>query len=144
MLAVLETTYSPGMLVAVAYRDGEEVGRTSLATAGEPLLTAYADRTRLRADDSDLAFVAIELRDAEGRLVTSANTSVTVQVSGAAALAGLCSANPKTAERFDADTWRTFDGRALAVVRPTEEGPASVTISADKQEPVTITLEVTT
>ena len=141
MLAALTTTYAPGMLVAVAYRDGSEIGRTSLATAGEPLLTAYADRTTLRADDSDLAFVAIELRDAEDRLVTSADCPVTVQVSGAAVLAGLCSANPKTSERFDADTWRTFDGRALAVVRPTREGPAKVTISAADQEPVIITLE---
>ena len=59
-----------------------------------------------------------------------------------AMLAGLCCANPKTAERFDAGTWRTFDGRALAVVRPTEEGPATVTISAADQEPVAIALEV--
>ena len=142
MLAVLETTYSPGELVAVAYRDGSEVGRTALATAGEPLLTASADRTRLRADDVDLAFIAIELRDADSRLVTSADTVVTVDVSGAAMLAGLCSANPKTAERFDAGAWRTFAGRALAVVRPTEEGPATVTISAADQDPVAIALEV--
>jgi hypothetical protein len=156
MLAVLETTYSPGELVAVAYRDRTPVGQTSLATAGPARLTAYTDRTTLRADDRDLAFVAIELRDAGGQLVTGPDTVVTVKVSGVAVLAGMCSANPKTTERFDADTWRTFDGRALAVVRPTANisggsggvppglstASATVTITAAGHEPVTIDLEV--
>ena len=142
MLAVLETTYSPGELEAVAYRGGVKVGQTSLATAGPARLTAYADRTTLHADDRDLAFIAIELRDADGRLATGPDTVVTVKVSGVAVLAGMCSANPKTIERFDADTWRTFDGRALAVIRPTEKGKATVIVSAADQERVTIALEV--
>ena len=44
---------------------------------------------------------------------------------------------PRTAERFDADTWTTFDGRALAVVRPTGSGPVTVTVTAPDLEPVT-------
>ena len=43
---------------------------------------------------------------------------------GAGVLAGLGSGNPSTAERFDASTWTTFDGRALAIVRPTGPGPS--------------------
>jgi hypothetical protein len=142
MLAVLATTYVPGELVAVAYRAGAEVGRTGLATATEPSLAVSADRTRLRADDADLAFVAIELRDADGRLVTGADRPVTVTVSGPGRLAGLCSANPKTTERFDADTWSTFDGRALAVVRPTGEGRVEISVCADGLELQLVTLDV--
>ena len=142
MLAVLETSYVPGELVAVAYLDGSEVGRTSLTTAGAPSLAVTADRTRLRADDADLAFVAIELRDVEGRLATGADRPVTVSVSGAGRLAGMCSANPKTTERFDADTWSTFDGRALAVVRPTGTGPVTVTAEAPDLASVSVSVEV--
>ncbi|HEY5787414.1 MAG TPA: glycoside hydrolase family 2 TIM barrel-domain containing protein [Microlunatus sp.] len=140
LMAVLETTYSPGALVAVGYRDGVENGRTSLSTAGDPTLTATADRTALRADDTDLAYVAIELRDAAGHLVASADRPITVAVSGAAVLAGLCSANPSTTERFGADTWRTFDGRALAVVRPIGPGPITVEIRAGDLDVVTLEL----
>jgi hypothetical protein len=43
----------------------------------------------------------------------------------------MCSANPKTTERFDADTWMTFDGRALAVIRPHGEGTITVTAKAE-------------
>ncbi|WP_232548730.1 glycoside hydrolase family 2 TIM barrel-domain containing protein [Propioniciclava soli] len=143
MQATLETTYTPGTLTAVAYRGGEEVGRTELVTAGEAVLTASADRTTLRADGTDLAYVALEWRDADGILATAADAEVTVEVSGAGVLAGMCSANPKTAERFDADTWRTFDGRALAVVRPTGPGPITVTVRTGSAEPLTLDLEAT-
>ncbi|MHA6526062.1 glycoside hydrolase family 2 TIM barrel-domain containing protein [Tessaracoccus sp. G1721] len=143
MLATLETAYGAGELTAVAYRDGEEVGRTGLATATTAArLTATADRTRLSDDDADLAFVAIELRDDNGVLVTTEDLAVTVEVEGAGVLAGMCSANPATEERFDAPTWRTFDGRALAVVRPTGHGAVSVTVSAEGHQPVLLTLNV--
>ena len=82
------------------------------------------------------------MRDDNGVLITTADRAVTVEVEGAGVLAGMCSANPKTAERFDADTWRTFDGRALAVVRPSATGEVVVTVSADGLGPVRLTLSV--
>lgn len=45
-------------------------------------------------------------------------------------------------ERFDANTWSTFDGRALAVVRRTGEGAITVTVGADGLDPQTVSLEV--
>lgn len=142
MLAELETIYAPGTLTAVALRDGVETGRTSLSTAGAARLTASADVTTLLADDDALAFVAIEWRDAGGILVTDDDRPVTVSIEGPAVLAGMCSANPSTTERFDQSTWGTFDGRALAVIRPTGPGAASVTVTADGEDPVVITLQL--
>ncbi|KAA9085439.1 glycoside hydrolase family 2 TIM barrel-domain containing protein [Microbacterium radiodurans] len=129
-LASIETDYRPGELTAVVLRDGREVGRTSLRTAGAPRLTVTVDRAELRDDDDDLAFVAIEWRDSFGILVADADTDVTVEVSGAGVLAGLASGAPATVERFDAATRRTFDGRAIAVVRPTGPGPIRVRVTA--------------
>lgn len=144
MRATLETVYGAGQLTAVAYRGGGEVGRTSMSTARTAArLTATADRAELRDDDADLAFVAIELRDDDGVLVTSEERAVTVEVSGAGILAGMCSANPRTEERFDSGSWRTFDGRALAVVRPKGGGEVAVRVAAEGLEPVVLTLTVT-
>jgi len=137
----IEAVYAPGECVAVAFRDGVEVGRTRLVTAGPVGLRAVADRTVLRAEASDLAFVAIELADADGVLATGSDRQVTVEVSGAGVLAGMCSANPKTSERFDAATWTTFDGRALAVVRPTGAGRISVSVTAEGLAPVALEVE---
>lgn len=143
MLARIETIYRPGELTAVAYRDGEETGRTSLPSAtGAARLTASLDRRELRDDDADLAFLSIELRDDGGVLVTSEELAVSVTVDGAGVLAGMCSANPRTQERFDANTWQTFDGRALAVVRPNGRGAVTVTVSAEGHKPVVVGLMV--
>lgn len=54
----------------------------------------------------------------------------------------MASARPSTEERFSDATWRTFDGRALAVLRPVEPGSVTVTVSAPGLEGVRIELEV--
>ncbi|WP_296665813.1 glycoside hydrolase family 2 TIM barrel-domain containing protein [Demequina sp.] len=146
-VADLEIEYQPGTLVAIALRGGVETGRTSLFTAGEAVLTVTADRDRLVAGVRDLAYVAIELRDAAGVLVVDGDVPVTVAVRGAGRLAGMCSANPCTEERFDARTWVTFDGRALAVVEagtPGDDasGTIEVTVTAPGLAPATLTLTV--
>lgn len=143
MLATLETTYRPGELTAIAYRDGAEVARTNLATAvGDLGLTAHADRDRIRNDDTDLSFIVIELRAADGRPVIADNRPVTVEVSGAGTLAGMCSANPRTEERFKDSTWHTFDGRALAVVRPSNAGEIQVLVTSPDLAPVELKIIV--
>lgn len=138
-LAVLETMYTPGDLTAVAYRDGVETVRTTLRTVSLDalVLTATPDRVALRDDDADLSYIAIELVP-DGVVVTGADRPVTVEVTGAGRLAGMCSANPETTERFAAATWRTFDGRVLAVVRPDGVGPITVTCTAEGLAPVVV------
>lgn len=142
MLAEVTVPYGPGRLEAVALRRGVVVGRTSLMTAGAARLTAVADRTDLLPDDADLSFVSIELRDESGNLVMNDDREVTVTVAGAGVLAGVCSARPKTIEHFADATWRTFDGRALAVVRPCGIGVLTVQVSSPGEDDVVIELTV--
>ena len=59
-----DTTFEPGEIVAVAYRDGSEVGRTALRSGtGLAGIDVRADRSEIRADDTDLAYVTITLVD---------------------------------------------------------------------------------
>ncbi len=133
LLARIETVYRPGTLTAVAWRGigdaRHEVGRWSLATAIDPGLVVTTDRTELTDAADQLAHVAIELRDAAGTLATGHDTEVTVTVEGPAELVGLTSARPASTERFDGDTVATYDGRVLAVIRPTGPGAVRVTVS---------------
>ncbi|MBP6681940.1 MAG: DUF4982 domain-containing protein, partial [Halioglobus sp.] len=138
-----DLTYQPGELVAVAYAGGVEQSRTALLSAkGPSRLTATPDRTSLVHNDQDLCFVAIELRDGAGTLATGEDVPVSIAIAGAAELKAFGSARPDNAERFDAGVHTTFDGRALAIVRPIGEGEATVMVSADGFEPVTIGLNV--
>jgi beta-galactosidase len=104
-------------------------------------LTATTDRDVVRADDTDLAHVGVALTDAAGTVVLGADREVTVTVDGAAVLQGLGSAAPATEESYLDDVHTTFDGRALAVVRPTGAGPITVTTTAPGCAPVTVHLE---
>ncbi|WP_435110437.1 glycoside hydrolase family 2 TIM barrel-domain containing protein [Nocardiopsis synnemataformans] len=139
--ADFELTYQPGELTAVSYREGRESGRSHLVTAGENLhLRARAPRTRVDADTRDLAFVALELTDADGVTRADLERTVSVTVDGPGVLQALGSANPVTEEGFTDGKHLTFGGRALAVVRPTGPGTITVTARCEDCEPVTVTL----
>ncbi|WP_454853958.1 glycoside hydrolase family 2 TIM barrel-domain containing protein [Promicromonospora soli] len=139
--AELETTYEPGEVTAVVYRDGVETGRFTVASAGPSLaLDVDADRTELSADGGDLAYVTLTLTDGAGVVHMGRDRTVTVTVDGPATLQALGSGNPVTTESFHAPEHSTFQGRALAVVRPTGAGPITVTARAEGCRPVTIAL----
>ena len=138
---VFDTVYTPGKIEAVIYRNGAETGRCAVETAGDNVdLWAAADRAAIRADDTDLAYIDIELRDAEGRLNPGARKQVTVTVAGPAELQGLGSGDPQSEDPFFADTCFTWYGHALAAVRPTGAGQITVTAAAEGCTPVTVTV----
>ena len=140
--AQFDTTYEPGLLEAVARRGDAEIGRTQLRSATGPvLLDVRADRSEIRADPSDLAFVELTLVDAAGSLYTAADRRVAVELDGPGVLQGLGSANPCTEEGFTDVACTTFDGRALAVVRPTGAGTIALVATADGCEPVRVCVE---
>jgi beta-galactosidase len=141
--AEFEAVCEPGELVAVAWREAEEVGRTQLRSAsGAVLLAAAADRTEIAAGTSDLAYIDIALTDATGTLFTTVDRPVTVDVDGPGALQGLASGRPDTDEAFTASTCTTHHGRALAVIRPTATGAITVRLRADGCEPVELPIDV--
>ena len=133
--AVYEVPYTPGRLLAVGYRDGREAGRWELRTAG-PAATAVAsaDRSRLAANGDDLAYVTVELHDADGTPVYARkdDRQVRVRVSGAATLAGIGNGNPVDVSSFQSGERDTFHGRVVAVVRAgTQPGPIVIDIDAE-------------
>ena len=121
---MFDTSYEPGELEAVAWRDGEEVGRTSLRSATGPVrLDVRADRTEISADPSDLAFVEMTPRGRRRHRRASPPTAWSPSRStGPGVLQGLASGRPATEEPYTGATCTTFDGRALAVIRPTGPG----------------------
>ncbi|MFF4624171.1 DUF4982 domain-containing protein [Nonomuraea jabiensis] len=128
-----ETAYEPGELLAIAYRDGVEAGRDILRTATGPVvLHAVPERPVITADVGDLAYITLTLVDSAGTVHTAADRPVRVDVSGDGTLIGFGSADPATRERFDATEHHTYQGRALAVVKPT--GPGTIRLAATAQD----------
>lgn len=118
--ATAEVPYRRGTLEAAAYRDGVEIGRCSIESAGSPAkIGANADKSEIRADTQDLVYVDIAIQDEAGVAHPGAEIEVTLEIEGPARLQGLGSARPKTEEAmpFLGNTCTTFRGRALAAVR---------------------------
>lgn len=140
--ALIQTIYYPGELLAVSYDGDKETGRYSLVTAKEKVaLDVRADRAIINADETDLCYIDISLMDENGVVNPAADRTVTASVEGAGILAGLGSANPTSEESFLAGSFRTCEGRLLAVVRPVCAGEITVTIEAENCDPATVRIQ---
>ncbi len=114
-----EVPYAPGTLIAIAYRNGAEIGRKTLETVGPPAkLRLRAERTRINASSNDLGYVSVEVCDAHDRKVPDAMLPITFSVTGAASLRATGSANPRGLKSFRSPECTTFHGEALAIVQP--------------------------
>ena len=142
--AMFELNYEPGELVAISYDQGEETGRCKLRTAAEKVqLAVESDKTVLRADGEDLAFITVKLVDKNGEENLWEKKEIHVSVSGAGVLQGFGSAEPSTEKSYDDTTWMTYDGYVMAVVRSGKEtGEIKVTFEADGCEQKEILINV--
>ena len=124
-MATFTLPYQPGTLRT---EGGEE--KVSLKTAGEAkTIRLTADRTTLKADGQDLAFITVELTDANGIVNLTANNELTASVSGPATLIGFGNADIKDCDRYTDSTHKAWKGRALLVVRSTgKKGKATITV----------------
>ena len=142
--AVYDIPYEPGCLMAVAYTDGQETGRFSLETAKDNIeLEIRSDKTELRSENRDLAFITVLLKDGEGMENLFQKKKVSVHVEGAAELLGFGSADPQAMGSYDDTEWETYDGHAMAVIRAGKEpGIAKVIFSAKDCKDQTVEFEI--
>lgn len=135
--------YTPGTLEAVSCREGHEVERFLLSTAGqERVLTVNCDKRTLSAEKQDLAFIEISITDASGIIHTEQESQVRIQVDGHGYLAGFGSANPRSEENFFDSARTTYRGRLLAAVRSSDSpGPITIRLETDFYEPIVLSLE---
>ena len=142
--AKFETVYQPGVIEAVSYREGAELSRDRLETAGEPVrLVLRPESLQAKADGQSLLFVLVEFEDSQGRRVPGVRRELTAQVEGAAQLLSFASANPITDENYESGRITSFDGRAMAVLRTGHEtGDARLTISCQGLDSVDQTFAI--
>jgi len=139
--------YRPGTLRAVAYDEtGKVIAVDERSSFGDAVaLVATADKTALRADGVDLAFVEISALDAAGHPVENANNRVTVRVEGAGRLVGLDNGDSTDYDQYKGSSRRLFNGKLLAIVASrTAAGPCSVTVSGVGLATATVSLTALT
>jgi beta-galactosidase len=142
--AVFEVTYQPGTITAVGFSRGKETGRTTLKTTSEPVaLRLTADRTAMRSEFGDLAYVTVEIVDRHGARVMNAGHEVAFEVSGAGELVALGTADPVSVELYTGKSFQAYEGRLLAIVRSKNEtGEVRVKASAEGLGEAEVKIEI--
>jgi len=132
--------YAPGVLKAVALQGSKAIAESVLRTAGEPArVRLTADRTRLRANGQDLAFVTVEAVDANGQPHPHAEHPVSFSLQGPGTIAAVGSGDMTSEEPYQGNRRKLFHGKALVIVRAQRTaGAVTLTASAPGLKEVTI------
>lgn len=143
-IARFDLTFEPGILEAISYVDGRKVSSDLVRTAGAPAgIRIVLDRKELIADGQSLCFAVVEIIDAEGNLVPTAEMKSAAKVEGAATLAAFGTGNPKTTENYTKGQFTSYKGRLLAILRAGyEPGMSELTVNVEGLETVSVKIPV--
>lgn len=129
---VWRTVFEPGTVEVVARKDGREVRRKTIKTAGEPAAIRMSKaQYGESAEDNALCFVTVEIVDAEGNLCPNADNLVTFEADGPAFIAGVDNGNPVSMERFKDNKRKAFHGKCLVVLQADKSGKTRLTAKSD-------------
>lgn len=142
--ATFRVPYAPGILRAVNYQEGRELGSFELYTADMDVeLSVMTDRTELAADGADLSYITVGFADSAGRENLRVEKEVHVSVEGSGTLQGFGSANPQPKGNYDGTSCPSYDGFVMAVVRAgSQPGEIRVKIQAEGCEDREVVIEV--
>jgi beta-galactosidase len=134
--------FAPGKLVAVARKDGREVARDEVDTAGAPATVRLTpDKRAIAPDGRSLSYVTADVVDANGVLVPDADNELSFGVSGGR-LAGTDNGQEESAENYKSPDRAAFNGKALAIVQSTDRpGPITVSVSSPGLAPASTTID---
>lgn len=143
--------YADGTITAKAFDEaGREIstekwaGRKSVKTAGSAArLTVSVNREKMEANGSDLAYLTVNVEDANGVIVPTAKNRVTFKVEGSGVLAGLDNGVQADHQSFRDDDRAAHAGQLVGIVRAAKNaGSVKVTVSAEGLEPATVEIPV--
>lgn len=108
------------MIEARGHRGGKTVLTERRETVGKPAaIRLNCDRSNLHADAEDVAVVKVEIVDAQGRLVPTADNHVQFALRGPARLIGVGNGDPSSHEDDKAPQRKAFNGLCAALLQTT-------------------------
>jgi beta-galactosidase len=128
--------YVPGAIEARGTKNGKIVLTEKRETTGAPAkLVIRPDRQKISADGEDLSVIAVEVRDAQGRIMPVASNEVTFEISGAGKLIGVGNGDPSCHESDKGNRRSAFNGLCMAFVQANKQaGEIRVAASASGLE----------
>lgn len=157
LYSVFNVTFTEGTLSAKAYdEDGEEItdtceGKTSVSTPGEAAkLVVEKNKEEILADGSSLAYISVDVTDADGNFDTTAVNDITFTLEGDGKIMGVDNGDQATVDKFQQASVLTsttsahikaFSGKALVIVKSTTEaGSFTVDVASEGLEGDSVTV----
>jgi beta-galactosidase len=134
--------YAPGTIEARGFKDGKQVMTARRETAGPAAkLALTVDRKEISADGEDVAMFAVEVQDAQGRTVPTADNQVSFRVAGRGKAIGVGNGDPTNHESDKASSRKAFNGLCMALVQSAKAaGNITVEASAPGLTPASLTI----
>ena len=127
----MDTKYEPGTVKVVAYNEaGEAVAEKEVKTAGKPHhIELSVDRTTIKANGKDLAFVTVSVVDKDGNLCPTADNLIEFSVAGAGHYRAGANGNSVSLELFHEPKMKVFSGMMTAIVESNDTA-GTITLTA--------------
>lgn len=128
-MVTFDVPYTAGTLEARASNGGKEVARFDVETTGAPAaLRLIPDRKRMAGDGEDAQPFTVEVVDATGRVVPTADVPVTFTLSGPGAIIGLNNGDPTNHEPEKGTQHRSYHGLAQVILQSLPGGQGMLTL----------------
>ena len=130
-----DVLYEPGTLKVVALdKNGNKTAEKTVKTAGKPYkIKLEADRTTLKANGKDLAFVTVSVVDKNGIPCPTATNELAFKVSGKGSFKAVCNGDPTSLTSFYASQMKLFSGKLVVLVESTDKaGTMELKVTGNK------------
>jgi beta-galactosidase len=125
-----DVAYAPGTIEARGYKGDKLAMTAKRETIGAPAALAIsADRDTVSADGEDVAMFAVEVRDAQGRVVPATDNPVAFHVTGAGKLVGTGNGDPTNQEPDKGTSRKAFSGYCMAIIQSAKTA-GNITVEA--------------
>jgi beta-galactosidase len=135
--------FEPGVLKLVSRKNGKEILKKEMHTAGEPAsIHLRADRKIINANGKDISFITISIVDQKGYPVPEANNNINCIVTGRGLLVALDNGYQADTSSFKNSSKKCWMGKLSAIVQSDgKQGNITVRVSSPGLAPASLTLK---
>ena len=129
-----DVKYQAGELKVFSYKNGEIWAEETIKTTDKAeKLLATTDRSKIKADGEDLAFITVKITDKNGLMVPDANNKINLSIEGLGEIVATDNGDPADLVSFASHERQAFNGMALVIIRANkgEKGKIKLIITSE-------------
>ena len=92
--------YEPGTIKVVTRKNGNEVIRKEIHTAGDPYKIRLTPDRQIISKDRDLSFITVEVLDKNGNICPNSDNLINFEINGEGTIVGVDNGNQISMESF--------------------------------------------